>query len=155
VDVVDDDVRRIAVVTDRGDVERLVVEGDPHLGGFGGRLALERIGLHEVIGGRSAAPDVLVEHAVNGHRAGEAHRSDRAAPVQAAGPRRLCRHRRHQEHGHDRRRDRDSYPPRRHRRVVYLVVSRRGRGGVVDNLTPGRVHSLHGFTAAEVPRWLA
>ncbi len=50
------------------DVEVVVVEGDAHLGRLGGRLALERIALHEPVGGRRRAPDLLVEDTVDRDR---------------------------------------------------------------------------------------
>ena len=81
VDVVDDDAGRLGIAAARADVEELVVEGDVHLGGLGGRLAFQRVRLHEGVGGRRRLPDGVVEHAVDDDRRGGAHGGERAAAV--------------------------------------------------------------------------
>ena len=47
-------------------VEHIVAERDPDFGGFGGRPAVARVDLDEVVGGARAFPDGLVENAVQG-----------------------------------------------------------------------------------------
>ena len=65
--VVDDDAARRGIAAEHADVERVAVEGDAHFGRFGGRLALMRLGLHEVGGRHADPPNLLVERAVERH----------------------------------------------------------------------------------------
>ncbi len=67
-DLVDDDAGRIGIAAQRADVEIVGVVGHAHFGGLAGRLALDRIGLHEAGGRHRGAPDGLVEHAVDHDR---------------------------------------------------------------------------------------
>jgi hypothetical protein len=67
------DLPRLGVVHTRGDVERLVIVGEPHLGALGRRCALRRIALREARDGGLATPHGLRERAVEGDGLGQAH----------------------------------------------------------------------------------
>ncbi|MEZ5420302.1 MAG: hypothetical protein R2708_23595 [Vicinamibacterales bacterium] len=81
VDVVHHDARRIGIETAGADVEEGIVVGDEHLGLFGGRLALPRVGLDEVAGRRRPLPQGFVEDAVDDGWCGGADGRERPAAV--------------------------------------------------------------------------
>ena len=104
-DLVDDDARWIGVAAARADVEIVVVEEHADLGGFGGRLAFERIGLDEVDGGWGAGPRLVPQIAIELDAAREAHRRHLLAAARRGDRHRLrecCRTRKnHTKHIHD------------------------------------------------------
>jgi hypothetical protein len=80
-DVVDDDSRTAAVVTDGCDVEVLAVERHPDLGVFRRGLALVRLGLNEAGHRRRQAPGGIVEYAVDDHRVSRLDGENLQAPA--------------------------------------------------------------------------
>ena len=86
-----DDQRRIAVVTDDPDVDRLVVVENPHHRPFRAGLPFERLGLHEIVERRSLLPHPLVERSIDDRSLGDVCSRRHGAGTRCGGSRRLGR----------------------------------------------------------------